>query len=31
MNVNMLVVVEGDFTMGDYWGIEKAHPEVKTK
>ena len=21
---------EGDFTMGDYWGIEKAHPEVKT-
>jgi coenzyme F420-reducing hydrogenase beta subunit len=20
---------EGDFTMGDYWGIEKAHPEIK--
>lgn len=22
---------EGDFTMGDYWGIEKAHPEIDTK
>ena len=22
---------EGDFTMGDYWGIEKAHPEIETK
>ncbi|MGR6836803.1 Coenzyme F420 hydrogenase/dehydrogenase, beta subunit C-terminal domain [Syntrophomonas erecta] len=21
----------GDFTMGDYWGIEKAHPEIGTK
>lgn len=21
----------GDFTMGDYWGVEKAHPEIKTK
>jgi coenzyme F420-reducing hydrogenase beta subunit len=20
----------GDFTMGDYWGIEKAHPEINT-
>jgi coenzyme F420-reducing hydrogenase beta subunit len=20
-----------DFTMGDYWGIEKAHPDIKTK
>lgn len=22
---------QGDFTMGDYWGIEKAHPEVETR
>lgn len=22
---------EGDFTMGDYWGVEKVHPEVKTR
>ena len=22
---------QGDFTMGDYWGIEKAHPEIKTE
>lgn len=22
---------EGDFTMGDYWGIEKVHPEIETK
>lgn len=22
---------EGDITMGDYWGIEKAHPEIVTK
>jgi coenzyme F420-reducing hydrogenase beta subunit len=22
---------QGDFTMGDYWGIEKAHPEIETK
>jgi len=22
---------EGDFTMGDYWGIEKAHPKIETK
>lgn len=22
---------EGDFTMGDYWGIEKVHPEIDTK
>lgn len=22
---------EGDFTMGDYWGVEKAHPEVETE
>ncbi len=22
---------EGDFTIGDYWGIEKAHPEIETK
>ncbi len=22
---------EGDFTMGDYWGVEKAHPEIETK
>ena len=22
---------EGDFTMGDYWGVEKAHPEIKSK
>lgn len=22
---------EGDFTMGDYWGIEKSHPEIETK
>ncbi len=22
---------EGDFTMGDYWGIEKAHPDIETK
>lgn len=22
---------EGDFTMGDYWGIEKAHPEIESK
>lgn len=22
---------QGDFTMGDYWGIEKAHPEVDTR
>jgi coenzyme F420-reducing hydrogenase beta subunit len=21
---------QGDFTMGDYWGIEKAHPEIDT-
>jgi coenzyme F420-reducing hydrogenase beta subunit len=21
----------GDFTMGDYWGIEKVHPEIVTK
>ena len=21
----------GDFTIGDYWGIEKAHPEIETK
>ena len=21
----------GDFTMGDYWGVEKAHPEIETK
>jgi coenzyme F420-reducing hydrogenase beta subunit len=22
---------QGDFTLGDYWGIEQAHPEIKTK
>lgn len=22
---------EGDFTMGDYWGVEKAHSEIETK
>ena len=22
---------EGDFTMGDYWGVERAHPEIETK
>jgi len=22
---------EGDFTMGDYWGVEKAHPVIETK
>jgi len=22
---------QGDFTMGDYWGIEKAHPEIDTR
>jgi coenzyme F420-reducing hydrogenase beta subunit len=22
---------EGDFTMGDYWGVEKAHPAIETK
>ena len=22
---------EGDFTIGDYWGIEKIHPNVETK
>jgi len=22
---------QGDFTMGDYWGIEEAHPEVKSR
>ena len=22
---------QGDFTMGDYWGVEKAHPELETK
>ncbi|HWQ42980.1 MAG TPA: Coenzyme F420 hydrogenase/dehydrogenase, beta subunit C-terminal domain [Desulfosporosinus sp.] len=22
---------QGDFTMGDYWGIEKAHPEIETR
>lgn len=22
---------EGDFTMGDYWGVDKAHPEIETK
>lgn len=22
---------QGDFTMGDYWGVEKAHPEIETK
>jgi coenzyme F420-reducing hydrogenase beta subunit len=22
---------QGDFTMGDYWGIEKAHPEIDTQ
>lgn len=22
---------EGDYTMGDYWGVEKAHPEIETK
>jgi coenzyme F420-reducing hydrogenase beta subunit len=21
---------QGDFTMGDYWGVEKAHPEIET-
>lgn len=21
----------GDFTMGDYWGVNKAHPEIETK
>lgn len=21
----------GDFTMGDYWGVEKAHPEIEKK
>ena len=21
----------GDFTMGDYWGLEKAHPEIETR
>lgn len=21
----------GEFTMGDYWGIEKAHPEIKSE
>lgn len=22
---------QGDFTMGDYWGVEKNHPEIETK
>jgi len=22
---------QGDFTMGDYWGVQQAHPEIKTK
>jgi coenzyme F420-reducing hydrogenase beta subunit len=22
---------QGDFTMGDYWGIEKAHPEIDAR
>lgn len=22
---------QGDFTMGDYWGVEKAHPEINTE
>lgn len=22
---------QGDFTMGDYWGIEKAHPEIEAR
>lgn len=22
---------QGDFTMGDYWGIEKSHPEIETR
>ena len=22
---------EGDFTMGDYWGVEKFHPDIKIK
>lgn len=22
---------EGDFTLGDYWGIERAHPEIETQ
>lgn len=22
---------EGDYTIGDYWGIERAHPEVETR
>ncbi|HWQ43461.1 MAG TPA: Coenzyme F420 hydrogenase/dehydrogenase, beta subunit C-terminal domain [Desulfosporosinus sp.] len=22
---------QGDFTMGDYWGVEKAHPEVESR
>jgi coenzyme F420-reducing hydrogenase beta subunit len=22
---------QGDFTLGDYWGIEKAHPDVDTR
>lgn len=22
---------EGDFTMGDYWGVKKAHPEIKAE
>jgi coenzyme F420-reducing hydrogenase beta subunit len=21
---------QGDFTMGDYWGVEKAHPDIRT-
>lgn len=22
---------QGDFTMGDYWGVERIHPNIKTK
>lgn len=22
---------EGDFTMGDYWGVDKCHPKIKAK
>lgn len=22
---------QGDFTLGDYWGVEKIHPEIQTK
>lgn len=22
---------EGDFTLGDFWGVEKAHPEIETR